>query len=160
MAHKAPITSPLNDQDQDTTGKMLQATLVDLIDLHLVAKQAHWNVVGRFFRDVHLHLDELVTVARGFADDVAERASALGVSPDGRARTVAENSGLSKFEGDWRSDREVTEAITQALLEVVRRLRVRIDESDKTDQVTQDLFIDIARELEKQHWMWEAKLAS
>ncbi|KAA5835955.1 DNA starvation/stationary phase protection protein [Saccharopolyspora hirsuta] len=160
MAQKAPITSPLNDQDQDTTGKLLQATLLDLIDLHLVAKQAHWNVVGRFFRDVHLHLDELVSTARGFADDVAERAAAIGVSPDGRAATVAEGSGLPKFESDWRSDKEVIESITRALGELIRRLRVRIDESDKTDLVTQDLLISIAAELEKAHWMWQSQLAS
>jgi hypothetical protein len=37
----------------------LQAVLVDLIELHLQAKQAHWNVVGRNFRDLHLQLDEI-----------------------------------------------------------------------------------------------------
>ena len=155
----APITSPLSDQDREITGKVLQGTLLDLIDLHLVAKQAHWNVVGKFFRSVHLQLDELVTTARGFADDVAERAAALGVSPDGRAATVAEGSGLPKFESHWRDDREVIEAIVSALESVIRRLRARIDETDKTDLVTQDLLIGIARDLEKDHWMWQAQLA-
>src|SRR5699024_11311211 len=74
-AAKSPITGPLKDSDRDATGKALQATLVDLVDLHLTAKQAHWNVVGQFFRDVHLHLDELVSTARSLADDVAERAA-------------------------------------------------------------------------------------
>ena len=51
----------------------------------LVAKQVHWNVVGPRFRSVHLQLDEVVDTARQHADTVAERASAIGVSPDGRA---------------------------------------------------------------------------
>ena len=68
-AAKAPITSPLGDAEQDITGKVLQGTLLDMIDLHLVAKQAHWNVLGSHFRSVHLQLDELVTAARGFADE-------------------------------------------------------------------------------------------
>ncbi|MGB0101514.1 MAG: DNA starvation/stationary phase protection protein, partial [Nocardioides sp.] len=34
----------------------LQQLSVDLIDLHLVGKQAHWNVVGLNFRDLHLAL--------------------------------------------------------------------------------------------------------
>ena len=50
-----------------------------------MAKQAHWNLVGRQFHDVHLHLDELVDTARKYSDEVAERAAAIGVSPDGRA---------------------------------------------------------------------------
>jgi starvation-inducible DNA-binding protein len=38
----------------------LQQVLVDLTALHLQAKQAHWNAVGRNFRDLHLQLDEIV----------------------------------------------------------------------------------------------------
>ena len=81
----APITSPLDDGARDITGRALQETVVDLVDLSLVAKQAHWNLVGRQFRDIHLHLDELVTTARTYTDNAAERAAAIGVSPDGRA---------------------------------------------------------------------------
>ncbi|MDO9396591.1 MAG: DNA starvation/stationary phase protection protein, partial [Herbiconiux sp.] len=32
----------------------MQRVLVDLIELHLQGKQAHWNVVGKNFRDLHL----------------------------------------------------------------------------------------------------------
>ena len=88
-----PIPSPLEDQARDITGAALQATLVDLVDLSLVAKQAHWNLVGRQFHDVHLHLDELVKKARKYSDAVAERLAAIGVSPDGRAATVAPTPG-------------------------------------------------------------------
>jgi len=157
-AAKAPITSPLGDAEQDITGKVLQGTLLDMIDLHLVAKQAHWNVLGSHFRSVHLQLDELVTAARGFADDVAERAATLGVPPDGRAATVAEGSGVPGIDAGWRQDREVIRAVVDALEAVIRRLRGRIDETDKTDLVTQDLLISIAQELEKSHWMWQAQL--
>ncbi|WP_406688205.1 DNA starvation/stationary phase protection protein [Saccharopolyspora sp. ID03-671] len=154
-----PITGPLGDADREITGEVLQDTLLDLIDLHLVAKQAHWNVVGRFFRDVHLQLDELVTAARGYADDVAERSVAIGVSPDGRAATVAKGSGIPDFPADWRTDKQVIESIVDALAEVITRLRKRIDETDKTDLVSQDLLIAIASDLEKSHWMWQAQLA-
>lgn len=87
-----PITSTLTEEQQSVAGKALQDTLVDLIDLSLIAKQAHWNVVGKQFRSVHLDLDELVTVAREFTDSAAERATAIGVSPDGRAETVAKTA--------------------------------------------------------------------
>ncbi|MBZ4518154.1 DNA starvation/stationary phase protection protein, partial [Mycobacterium avium subsp. hominissuis] len=42
----------------------LQRVLVDLVELHLQGKQAHWNVIGSNFRDLHLQLDELVDAAR------------------------------------------------------------------------------------------------
>jgi len=64
--------------DERVVASALQRTLVDLIDLALIGKQAHWNVEGRQFRSLHLELDDLVDSWRTFADRVAERAVAIG----------------------------------------------------------------------------------
>jgi starvation-inducible DNA-binding protein len=154
-----PISSPLNESDRKVVGAILQSTLADLIDLSLLGKQAHWNVVGRDFRSVHLHLDELVAAARQYVDDVAERAAAIGVSPNGKARTVGESSGLPDFPSGWTSDTDTIAAIVAILAELVKRLRARIDETDKADLVTQDLLIEISRKIEEQYWMWQAQQA-
>lgn len=156
---KSPITSPLGDAEREATGAVLQATLVDLIDLSLIAKQAHWNVVGTNFRSAHLQLDELVSATRQFVDEVAERANAIGVSPNGTARTVVESSGVPAYPTNWQTAEATVAAIVEILGEVIKRLRERIDETDKTDLVTQDLLIAIAAEIEKQHWMWQAQTA-
>ena len=152
----SPITSPLNESERQIAGPILQHSLADLIDLSLLAKQAHWNVVGPRFRSLHLHLDELVAIARQYTDEVAERAAAIGVSPNGKAKTVDESSGLPDFPSGWTSDKDTVAAIVAILAELVKRLRARIDETDKADLVTQDLMIEIARQLEQQHWMWQA----
>jgi starvation-inducible DNA-binding protein len=157
---KSPITSPLGDAERTATGAILQATLVDLIDLSLIAKQAHWNVTGPNFRSAHLQLDELVTAARQYVDDVAERANAIGVSPNGKTRTVLESSGIPEYPDNWLTVEATVGAIVDILGELIKRLRKRIDEADKADLVTQDLLIEIARELEKQHWMWQAQTAT
>ncbi|ASO17886.1 starvation-inducible DNA-binding protein [Actinoalloteichus hoggarensis] len=153
----SPLTSPLGDGERDVTCHALQATLLELIDLHLLGKQLHWNVVGVNFRSAHLQLDKLVSTARDFADDVAERMSALAVSPDGRAATVAQGSGLRHVHAGWRSVEQVVNDVVEALSEVVHRLRARIDETEKTDQVTQDLLIQITAKLEKARWMWQTQ---
>ncbi|WP_309500748.1 Dps family protein, partial [Streptomyces shenzhenensis] len=66
------VKSPLSDADLKTVAEGLQGALVDLVDLALVAKQIHWNVVGPRFRTVHLQLDEVVDTARAHSDTVAE----------------------------------------------------------------------------------------
>jgi len=152
-----PIPSPLDDQARDLAGTLLQATLVDLVDLSLVAKQAHWNLVGRQFHDVHLHLDELVDTARKYSDEVAERAAALGVSPDGRATTVAADSRIPAADAGWVKDTDVIRYAFEALDAAVKGLRPRIEEVEKADLVTQDLFIEITAALEEQRWMWQAQ---
>src|SRR5690606_38765556 len=53
----AAVKSPLSDSDLKVVGEALQGALIDLIDLSLVAKQAHWNLTGRNFKVVHEHLD-------------------------------------------------------------------------------------------------------
>jgi len=156
---KSPITSPLPEADKKTTGAILQATLADLVDLSLIAKQAHWNVVGKNFRSAHLQLDELVATARTYVDEVAERANAIGVSPNGQAKTVVESSGLPKYPDGWQADEQTVAAIVGTLETLVKRLRKRIDETDKSDLVTQDLLIAIAKDIEQAHWMWQAQQA-
>ncbi|HYQ69259.1 DNA starvation/stationary phase protection protein [Actinophytocola sp.] len=156
---KSPITSPLGDADRETTGAVLQATLVDLVDLSLIAKQAHWNVVGQNFRSAHLQLDELVAAARQYTDDVAERANAIGISPNGKAKTVVASSGVPEYPDNWQTVESTVAAIVDILGQIIQRLRKRIDETDKSDLVTQDLLIEVAAELEKQHWMWQAQTA-
>src|SRR3954451_12410624 len=77
------------DSDERAVPGQLQRMLVDLIDLALIGKQAHWKVEGRQFRSVHCELDELVDAWRTLGDEVAERAATIGAAPDGQAETVA-----------------------------------------------------------------------
>lgn len=80
-----------------TLATNLQMVLTDLIELQLQGKQAHWNIVGPNFRDLHLQLDELVAATRAFADETAERMRALHALPDGRSATVAKGTRLEPF---------------------------------------------------------------
>jgi starvation-inducible DNA-binding protein len=153
----AAVKSPLPDEALKVTGQALQGALVDLIDLSLVAKQAHWNLTGRNFKVVHEHLDEVVDLARAGQDDVAERAVAIGVNPDGRARTVADRTEIPQLEAGYLADDKVVAAVTDVLAQIIARFRERIAATDEPDPVTQDLLIGIARELEKQHWMFQAQ---
>ncbi|MFF4231889.1 Dps family protein [Streptomyces sp. NPDC001820] len=151
------LKSTLPEPARQVTGDALQGTLVDLLGLSLMAKQAHWNVVGPRFRSIHLQLDEVVASARSYADTVAERAAALGISPDGRAETVAGTGSVAEPKGGWLQDTEVVSLLVEALEEAVVRLRDRIAATEKADLVTQDLLIQITASLEKQRWMFQAE---
>ncbi|MET9219891.1 MULTISPECIES: DNA starvation/stationary phase protection protein [unclassified Streptomyces] len=151
------VKSPLSEPDRKTVGDALQGALVDLLDLSLLAKQVHWNVVGPRFRSVHLQLDEVVDTARLHSDTVAERASAIGVTPDGRARTVAETSGIDTVTDGWVKDTEVVEILVAALDAVIVRMRERIETTEQPDPVSQDILIGITADIEKFHWMFQAE---
>ncbi|MFE6742564.1 Dps family protein [Streptomyces tubercidicus] len=151
------VKSTLSDGDRGIVGNALQGALVDLVDLSLVAKQVHWNVIGPRFRSIHLQLDEVVTSGRQHADTVAERAAAIGVSPDGRAVTVAKTSGIDEVKDGWIKDGEVVRAMVAALAAVIGRMRERILATAEADPVSQDILIGLTADLEKHHWMFQAE---
>jgi starvation-inducible DNA-binding protein len=155
----AGVKSSLSDGDQKVVGEALQGALADLVDLSLVAKQVHWNVVGPRFRSVHLQLDEVVDTARQYTDAVAERSSAIGVAPDGRAGTVSRTSVISEVPQGWITDVDAVRILVDGLGAVVMRIRERITATAVPDPVTQDLLIGAAADLEKHAWMFQAESA-
>jgi starvation-inducible DNA-binding protein len=131
----------------------LQLVLVDLIELHLQGKQAHWNVVGPNFRDLHLVLDEVVTGARELSDTVAERLRALRATPDGRSDTVAATTSLPEFPAGPLETREVVELISGRLSAVAARVRAVHDEVDDEDPTSADLLHQVLETTEKYAWL-------
>lgn len=151
------VKSTLPSQDLQVVGEALQGALVDLLDLSLVAKQIHWTVVGPRFRSIHLQLDDVVDTARQYSDTVAERASALGVAPDGRVTSVAAGTGISTAQEGWQQDSDAVNEMVNALGSVVARMRDRMTAAGKVDPVTEDIFIGVTGDLEKHHWMFQAE---
>lgn len=143
--------------DRNAIGHELQDTLVELTDLALQAKQAHWNVTGPNFRPVHQHLDELTDDVRAASDEVAERATAIGYHPDARASTVAKNSPFGDFPEGAVTDREVVRLVAERLKVITDRMRDRSDRLDKLDQTSQDILIGVLAMLDKHHWMFEVQ---
>lgn len=135
----------------------MQAVLVDLIDLHVQGKQAHWNIVGPNFRGLHLQLDEIVADARAFADEVAERMRALQVVPDGRSATVAERSSLDALPGGEIGTKDAVVMITERIEAVVATVRDHHDSVDEEDPTTADLLHSIIERLEQLAWMVSAE---
>jgi starvation-inducible DNA-binding protein len=148
----------LEAHERQEVGSHLQATLVELIDLALIGKQMHWTVVGPTFRSLHLQLDEMVDSWRALADTVAERAVAIGVSPDGQSATVATATDLPLVGRGEMADRVVVRELTQRLADVAERVRGRIDRLGELDAASQDVAIEVIRGLEEQLWMVRAQL--
>ncbi|WP_458779489.1 Dps family protein [Arthrobacter sp. D3-16] len=135
----------------------LQAVLTDLIELHLQGKQAHWNIVGTNFRDLHLQLDEIIDAARQFADDTAERMRALHALPDGRSSTVAESTSLAPFPEGLISTKDAIERIVAALEAAVGTMRKVHDEVDEEDPTSADLLHEFIAKFEQFAWMVNAE---
>ncbi|MCM3695450.1 DNA starvation/stationary phase protection protein [Microbacterium oleivorans] len=135
----------------------LQAVLVDLLELSIQGKQAHWNVVGKNFRDTHLQLDEIIDAAREFSDTVAERMRALHAVPDGRSDTVAETTTLPEFPHGEVLTSDVIDLVTERLEATISTCREVHDEVDDEDPTSADILHGILESLEQFAWMISAE---
>jgi starvation-inducible DNA-binding protein len=135
----------------------LQTVLVDLIELHLQGKQAHWNLVGTNFRDLHLQLDSIVDTAREASDTIAERMRALDAVPDERSDTVVATTTVPAIPPGLLGVTETVDIISNRIYAVVSTLRTVHDDVDAADPSTADLLHAIIDDLEKEAWLLKSE---
>lgn len=153
----APIVTSLSPDAAATVAEALQPTLIELIDLALTGKQLHWAVVGKRFKPVHEHLDELIDEYREYSDMVAEYLSTVGVVPDGRAVRVASDATIDPVDAAFIDDATVIELMTDRIRTVVTNVRERMPAVAEVDTAAEDLLIEVTRALDKQLWMTSAQ---
>ena len=86
--------STRNDLSREVRGRMIELLnqqLADTFDLYSQTKQAHWNVKGAQFFQLHELFDKLAEELQGYVDQIAERATALGGLATGTVRMSAAN---------------------------------------------------------------------
>ena len=138
---------------------LLNQTLADSLDLFSQLKQAHWNVKGPNFYQLHLLFDNFAEDATEGTDLIAERVTALGGYATGTARMAAANSELPEYPTDAVEGMDHVKAVVERLAVYGANVRKGIDETDKLgDADTADLYTEISRCVDKNLWFAEAHL--
>lgn len=140
--------------------ELLNARLADGFDLYSQLKQAHWNVKGSDFIQLHELYDEIAESVLAFVDEIAERATALGGLALGTARMAAEASSLEEYPLDAVSGEETVAVIADRLAAYGASVRAAIDTTgdELGDLDTADLFTEVSRTIDKHLWFVEAHL--
>jgi starvation-inducible DNA-binding protein len=148
------------DIPEDTRGQvidLLNARLADTFDLYSQLKQAHWNVKGSDFYQLHLLYDQVAEDVFPYVDELAERATQLGGLALGTARMAASASSLDEYPVDAVDGMETVTAVAERLAAYAAAVRAAIDTTaDLGDQSTSDLFTEISRTVDKYLWFVEA----
>lgn len=150
------IDLPLNVRRQvvDT----LSLTLATSVDLKTQIKQAHWNVKGMDFYQLHTLFDELAVEVEGYVDMVAERITALGSVANGTARVAAAESLLSEYPLNAVEGAEHVQALAERYAIYAKHVRKAIASTEEGDADTADLYTEISRTVDMRLWFLEAHL--
>lgn len=130
----------------------IQAMLPRLVALTLDAKQAHWNVTGPGFVQLHALTDELAADVSAWTDRLAERAVALGTPVDARPATVAATTSRL-FPMGWVSDQKVAVELVDRIDPVAELIHASLAELELSDAVAHDAAVETLEGLEKYRWM-------
>ena len=139
--------------------KILNQHLADSFDLQSQVKQAHWNVKGPDFWQLHKLFDEVAERAAEWVDELAERVTAL-------AATRPERCAWPPAQAPCRSSRPTSPTAwttcgrsPTASAAFTNSAREATDETDKLgDANTADLFTEISRCADKYLYFLEAHL--
>jgi starvation-inducible DNA-binding protein len=139
--------------------RILNRHLADSFDLMSQVKQAHWNVKGSDFWQLHKLFDEVAERAAEWVDEFAERVTALGGFATGTVRMAAAGSTLPEFPTDITDSMDYVRAVAERLAAFTNSARAAIDQTDKLgDADTADLFTEVSRCADKYLYFLEAHL--
>src|SRR5215212_6809176 len=105
----------------------LNQQLASLSDLASAYKQAHWNVVGSDFSQLHELFDQFADQTREYVDTVAERAVTLGGTARGTIQAAVEQSALPAFPLEERCETHLLEELVARIDILDGELRQAMD---------------------------------
>lgn len=153
------IDLPVETRTQVVT--LLNQTLADTLDLYTQVKQAHWNVKGLNFYQLHELFDTIAGEVAEYVDMVAERVTALGGLARGTARIAARESNLPEYPLDILDGKAHVTALAERLALYGKAVRDAIEETGSLgDADTADLYTEISRTIDKRLWFLDAHLHS
>ena len=151
-----------NDTPHDirqTMITLLNQQPADTFDLYSQVKQAHWNVKGMHFVQLHLLFDELAKSLIEYIDLIAERVTALGGMVTGTIHLASTNSQLPEFPVEIVEGKQVLDVLAMRYGVYGSSSRAAIAKAaEDGDQATADLFTEISRTIDKHLWFLDAHL--
>jgi starvation-inducible DNA-binding protein len=138
---------------------ILNQHLSSAIDLSFQAKQAHWNVKGPNFSELHKVFDELYAVINEGADELAERISQLGGQAEGTVQIVTKKTYLKPLTLNLSKGSDLLPALADSVAVYGKCLRKSIDEMGSLkDSVSGDILTQVLRGIDKQLWILDSHL--
>lgn len=141
-----PSVSSAPEEVRAAVCASLQSILTDLITIKLVAHEAHVNVDGPEFVQVHSLFSDLYTAAEGKVDPVSEYISLLGGTPRMTSAALMKASLKSRIPTNLPATTDGL-ALCSTLFAVVQKFGALIEplivELGSKDLVAQNLLIDV-----------------
>ena len=150
----------ISDDHRKSVASLLNMLLADEFLLYVKTRNAHWNITGPHFSELHRFFEEQYEALDEVIDEVAERVRMLGHFA---AATLSDYQGLTRLV-EGKADFGKHDAIIRTLLDdhetIVRVLRADITKTaeEYKDLGTSDFLTALMERHEKMAWMLRSYL--
>jgi len=139
--------------DVDKAEQIVDALNADLASAYVLyhqLKKHHWNVAGAEFRDLHVFLGEAAGNVEEGADEIAERAQALGGTPVAGGSALEAHAPISPEDDDVYDIRTSLENDLEHYGDIIESLRDHVElATNLGDHATAEILRDILVETEE-----------
>jgi starvation-inducible DNA-binding protein len=119
--------------DQPSTGEDLQQELRDLLCLAVVGDHLRWALTGDRAAELAEWLADAAAQWRAWADEVAKRLVTVGVAPDGRVRSLAQDIPMNWVPAGWLEVEEARRLLAGRVRSVAGKAAYRRSQASDAD---------------------------
>jgi starvation-inducible DNA-binding protein len=146
------------DPERAKSVKALQQLTVDLLALQNMYKEAHWDLTGPLYLQLHEYFQQQADFYLVQADLFAERVLHLGSSVDGRYSTIARTTKLAELPDGYLTDDHSLKLLLDRVTVLQKEIYELIGETAESDPPTGNKLQDLAYSVDKNLWHLRAHL--
>ena len=154
-------TIDITDKHLKEFSVLLNTLLADEYILYTKTRNAHWNIQGPNFIELHKFFESQYDALDIIIDDVAERVRALGHFALGSLKDFSAITRLSEHEQDFTDQKHIIQTLLNDHEALIRSLRkdILITAEEHRDLGTADFLTGLMEQHEKMSWMLRAYLS-
>jgi len=154
-------TIGIPDHDREEIATLLNTLLADEYVLYTKTKNAHWNIKGPSFFELHKFFETQYKILDVIVDDTAERIRSLGHYALGSMKDFISVTHMGEENYDFNNHKEIIQTMVNDHETIIRIIRNDITPifNNYKDLGTADFVIGLMKQHEKMAWMLRAYLS-
>lgn len=150
----------ISDKKLKEVATLLNTLLADEYLLYTKTRNAHWNIQGKNFNELHKFFESQYGSLDIIIDDTAERVRALGHFAMGSLKDFLKVARLSEQTDDFGDQDHIIQTLLEDHKSIIRSLRkdITIIADEFKDLGTADFMTGLMEQHEKMAWMLRSYL--
>lgn len=151
----------ISETNLQETATVLNTLLADEYVLYTKTRNAHWNIQGMEFYDLHKFFEEQYEVLAEMIDEIAERVRMLGHYALGTMKDFLAITRMTEANYEFSNQKQILQTLLEDHETIIRTLRRDADlaTNQYQDLGTADFLTGLMEKHEKMAWMLRAHIS-